>query len=103
VERGVRLAAVLGQSAGRVRRYIEDSGLPFDILIDEARDVMKAYGVWHRIGLDAFNIARPALFAIDRTGTIRALYVADRQDEFPSPTEIDEAVDLIAESEKPEP
>ena len=35
---------------------------PFEILIDETREVVKAYGVWHRIGLDAWNIARPAVF-----------------------------------------
>ena len=63
---------------------------------------MKAYGVWHRIGLDAFNIARPAFFAIDRSGIIRALYVADRQDEFPSLAEIDAAVDLVADRQRPD-
>ena len=48
-----------------MRRYIEDTGLPFNILIDESRDVSKAYGVWQRIGLDAWNIARPSLFLIE--------------------------------------
>ena len=28
-----------------MRRYIEETGLPFNILIDESRDVLKAYGV----------------------------------------------------------
>ena len=50
-----------------MRRYVEDTGLPFFILVDESREVTKRYGVWHRIGLDAWNIARPALFVIDRT------------------------------------
>ena len=40
-------------------------GLPFFVLIDETRAVTKQYGVWRRLGLDAWNIARPALFAID--------------------------------------
>ena len=52
-----------------MRRYIEETGLPFDILIDERRDMLRAYGVWHRIGLDAWNIARPAVFLIDQDGT----------------------------------
>jgi methyl-accepting chemotaxis protein len=84
----VQVVAVVAQSSTVVRRYIEETGLPFNILIDESRDVLKAYGVWHRLGLDAWNIARPALFLIDRTGAIRYSFVADTQQEFPSHEEI---------------
>jgi peroxiredoxin len=79
---------VVNQPSDKVKRYIEDSGLPFNILVDESRDVVKAYGVWHRVGLDAWNIARPALFVVDRTGIIRSIFVAESQDEFPSHEEI---------------
>jgi peroxiredoxin len=75
-----------------VRRYIEETGLPFNILIDESRDVLKAYGVWHRIGIDALNIARPALFVVDPTGAVRYSFVADKQHEYPSHEEIVEAL-----------
>ena len=71
-----------------MRRYIEETGLPFDILIDERRDMLKAYGVWHRIGLDAWNIARPAVFLINQDGTIQYSFVGDQQREFPSQAEI---------------
>jgi methyl-accepting chemotaxis protein len=84
----VQVVAVVAQSSSVVRRYIEDSGLPFNILVDESRDVLKAYGVWHRLGLDAWNIARPALFLIDRSGAIRYSFIGQRQDEFPSTDEI---------------
>ena len=84
---------MVGQSSVVVRRYIEDTGLPFNILVDESRDVMKAYGVWHRLGLDAWNIARPALFLIDQSGAIRYSFVAERQHEFPSHAEIMTAID----------
>jgi peroxiredoxin len=80
--------AVVAQRSEAVRRYIEDTGLPFNILVDESRDVLKAYGVWHRIGLDAWNIARPALFIVDPTGTIRYSFIGESQDEFPSHEEI---------------
>ena len=53
---------------------------------------MKAYGVWHRLGLDAWNIARPALFLIDRSGRIHYSFVGDSQEEFPSPQEISGAL-----------
>ena len=83
---------MLGQRQSQVRRYVEDKGLPFFVLVDETREVMKRYGVWHRVGLDAWNIARPALFVIERTGKIRAIFVGESQEEFPSPAEIDAAL-----------
>jgi glutaredoxin-dependent peroxiredoxin len=79
----------VAQSASRVRRYVEDVGLPFFVLVDEDRAVTKQYGVWHRLGLDAWNIARPAVFVIDRDGTIRAVFVGESQAEFPSTDEIE--------------
>ena len=88
----MQVVAVVSQSSVVVRRYIEDSGLPFNILVDESRAVLKAYGVWHRLGLDAWNIARPALFLIDSDGRIHYSFVSDRQDEFPSPEEISGAL-----------
>ena len=78
-----------------MRRYIEETGLPFDILIDESRDVLKAYGVWHRIGLDAWNIARPALFIIDRSGAIRYSFIGESQEEFPTHEEILRELDQV--------
>jgi peroxiredoxin len=52
--------------------------------VDDSRDVVKAYGVWHKVGFDAWNISRPALFLIDRQGTIRYSFVASSQSEFVS-------------------
>lgn len=85
--------AVVAQSSERVRTYIEETGLPFNILVDRSRAVLKAYGVWHAVGFDAWNIARPALFLIDRSGAIRYSFVAERQDEFPEPAEIMGAIE----------
>lgn len=85
---GVSLVMVVAQRSEKVRRYVEDRGLPFEILIDDSRDVLRAYGVWHRIGFDAYNIARPALFLIGHDGVVRYAFVAERQDEFPGFEEI---------------
>ena len=84
---------MLAQSREAVRRYVEDTGLPFDILIDERRDMMRAYGVWHRIGIDAWNIARPAVFLIDTDGRITYSFVGDNQREYPSQEAILAAAD----------
>jgi peroxiredoxin len=78
----------VAQRSEAVRRYIEDSGLPFNILIDESRDVLKAYGVWQRLALDGWNIARPALFLIDKTGLVRYSYIGKTQEDFPAHHEI---------------
>jgi peroxiredoxin len=85
----VSVVAIVAQQSAVVRRYVEDKGLPFYILVDETRAVTKAYGVWHRLGLDAWNIARPALFVIKATGTIQAIFVGESQEEFPTSDEID--------------
>ncbi|CAN5743663.1 hypothetical protein BH24ACI4_BH24ACI4_31390 [soil metagenome] len=83
---------VLAQRSEGVRRYIEDAGLPFDVLIDGSRQVSKAYGVWQRIGLDAWNIARPALFLIEPDRSISYSFIARSQGEFPSHEEIMDAI-----------
>ena len=90
----VATAVVLTQRASGVQRYTGDRLLPFELLVDETREVTKAYGVWHRIGLDAWNIARPALFLIGRDRAIRYSFIGDSQDEFPSHDEIVQALTL---------
>jgi methyl-accepting chemotaxis protein len=92
---GVQIVTVVAQSSSAVRRYIEETGLPFNILVDESRDVLKAYGVWHRFGLDAWNIARPALFLIDRSSRIRYSFIGESQEEFPDHDEIVRAIDTL--------
>jgi len=87
--------AVVAQRSEKVKRYIEDTSLPLDILIDDTRDTVKAYGVWHRVGFDAWNIARPSLFLIDRGGIIGYAFVADVQTEFPEHEEIMEELRKI--------
>jgi methyl-accepting chemotaxis protein len=86
-----------------VRRYIEETGLPFNILVDESREVLKAYGVWHRVGLDAWNIARPALFVIDPDRRIRYSFIAERQHEFPAHDEIAKALTATRGGRAPQP
>ena len=67
---------------------MEDTGLPFDILIDERRDMVKAYGVWHPIGLTALNISHPAVFLVNPDATIAYSFIGDHQAEFPAMQQI---------------
>ena len=50
--------------------------------------MMRAYGVYHRIGLTAFNIARPAVFLVEQDGRIAYSFIGDNQREFPPQGEI---------------
>lgn len=84
-----------------MRRYIEETGFPFDILVDEHRDVVRAYGVWHRVGLTAWNIGRPAVFLVDRDRTIRYVAVGENQREFPSQEDVMRMVDELEGAEEP--
>ena len=82
-----------------MRRYIEEVGLPFEILIDETREVAKQYGVWHAWGLDAYNIARPAVFLMDREGRIHYSFIASRQNQYPSAQEVTKAIEEMLNAE----
>ena len=83
---------VVGQRADAIRHYIEETGLGLDILADESREVARAYGVWKRRGLDGWNLARPAVFLIERDAHIRYSFVGASQREFPSHEELIAAI-----------
>lgn len=85
---GVAVAGVVGQAPAKVGQYLSAHPLPFPLLPDPERDVIKAYGVYHFIGIDAYNIARPSVFLIDRDRVVRYLYVSDNQLDRPDPKEI---------------
>ena len=76
------MAVILGQKCKAIAASMTRSTatLPFPILCDESRDVIKQYGVWHPIGVDAFNMSRPASFLIEApSGAIRYMFVGSAQ------------------------
>lgn len=60
-------------------KFLEKNPISFPFLLDEDRIVTKAYGLYHRIGLDALNIAHPATLVIDRERYVRFIYRGDNQ------------------------
>ena len=60
-------------------QYLAEHPISFAFLLDEDRAVTKAYGIYHRLGTDAINIARPATFIVDRKGILRFVYVSSQQ------------------------
>jgi peroxiredoxin len=80
----VYVAAEKRSGMFRPEKYLAEHPISFPFLLDEDRRVTRAYGVYHAIGRDAFNIARPSTFVIERTGKIRLIYVGmDQHDRMP--------------------
>lgn len=61
------------------QQFLNEHPTPFPFLLDEDRSVTKAYGVYHRLGVDAINIAHPATFVVGRDAMIRYIYVGANQ------------------------
>ena len=80
----VYVAAQKRSGMFRQEKYFAEHVISFPYLLDEDRKVTKAYGVYHAIGTDAFNIAHPATFVMDRESKIRLIYVGiDQHDRMP--------------------
>lgn len=74
------------------QKFLDEHPTPFPFLLDEDRSVTKAYGVYHRLGIDAINIAHPATFVVGRDARIRYSYVgANQTDRAP----IEQVLDVL--------
>src|SRR5579864_3167237 len=75
----VFLAAEKRDGMFKPAKFLEKHPVSFPFLLDEDRMVTKAYGLYHRLGTDAINIAHPATLVIDSTGMVRSIYRGDSQ------------------------
>lgn len=81
-EAGAELVLVAAEKRGgmfKPEEFLRKHPTSYFFLLDEDRSVTKLYGVYHRAGIDAINIAHPATFVIGRDGIIRYLYVGSSQ------------------------
>ena len=69
------------------------SGVPFPILYNPERDVVKAYGV---LNAQDNNLARPSTFIIDSSGVIRWKYLGSTYDR-PSPQQVLQELTKLSE------
>jgi peroxiredoxin len=60
-------------------KYLQSHRLSLPFLLDEDREVIKAYGVFHRIGIDAWNVSHPATLVIDRDSRVRYIFKGSSQ------------------------
>jgi len=79
---GARLSYIAAEKRNGVwkpGKFLEKHPVQAPFLLDESREVTKAYGLHHALGADALDIAHPATFLIDRSGVIRYLYRGEGQ------------------------
>lgn len=70
----VFVAAEKREGVWKPVEFLKKHPVGFPFLLDEDRSVAKAYGLYHRLGMDAINIAHPATIVVDRGGTVRFIY-----------------------------
>jgi peroxiredoxin len=75
----VYIAAEMGEGVWKPAKFLQSHPVSYPFLLDEDRSVTKAYGLYHRLGTDAFNIAHPASLVIDRDRKIEYIYRGDSQ------------------------
>ncbi len=87
--------AIAGQWPRELRGFAERNGITYPLLVDKDRSVIKSYGVYHWLSFEAYNIARPATFLIDKLGTIRYMYIGTHQFDLVDHTEVLECLKSI--------
>jgi peroxiredoxin len=79
---GAQLVYIAAEKHGgmfKPEKFLHEHPVSFPFLLDEDRVVTKAYGLYHRMGTDAINIAHPATLVVDGGGTVRYIYRGDNQ------------------------
>lgn len=97
-ERQVAVAFIAGQKKDGplgAGRYFKKHALPYPYLLDQPRDVIKAYGVYRPVGVDGIRTAHPSTFLIDRSGRVRWIYVGENQFDRPAPETVLEQVSTL--------
>jgi peroxiredoxin len=77
-KRGIRVVAISVDPVEASRVLGEKAGLTFPLLSDPEQKVIRPYDLLHiRGGPQGANIARPAEFLLDPTGTVRWVNLTD--------------------------
>ena len=98
---GVELVYIAAEKATGVwkpAKFLQAHPVSFPFLLDEDRSVTKAYGLYHRIGMDALNIAHPATLVINRDRVVRYIYRGDNQTDRAPFNQVMEAVNRLSVS-----
>ena len=75
----VYIAAEKSTGLWKPAKFLQSHPVSFPFLLDEDRTVTKAYGLYHRLGMDAIHIAHPANLVIDRDRMVEYIYRGENQ------------------------
>ena len=78
--------------------FAEKNRLPFTILSDYKREVIKTYGLelLNFAGLNSYTVAKRSIFIIDSKDTVRYVWVSDNPAVEPNYQEIQNALEKIS-------
>ena|SRR5687767_9019847 len=94
--RGLRVVAISNEPPEVNRPHREQVGFTFPILSDEKADVIRRYDLLHAGGgPEGTDIARPAEFLVDSTGTVRWVNLTDSAIVRARPEEVLKAYDAL--------
>jgi peroxiredoxin len=85
---GGLLLAISSEDQAHAARLKADLDLSFAVLADPARQVIRAYGVFHEHEPKGRLIARPATFVLDAVGVICFRYIGAAPTDRPEPETI---------------
>ena len=73
------IAAEKAAGVWKPAKFLAAHPVSFPFLLDVERIVTTAYGLYHRIGIDALNIAHPATLVVERDRKVSYIYRGDSQ------------------------
>ncbi len=95
-KRGVRIVAISVDSPDTNREHADKQGYTHTFLSDEKHEVIRQYDILHAGGGPTGDIARPAEFLIDSTGTVRWVNLTENYRIRPKPEDILKVVDGLS-------
>ena len=75
----VYIAAEKANGVWKPVKFLQSHPVSYPFLLDEDRSVTKAYGLYHRLGMDAIHIAHPATLVVHRHRSVGYIYRGDNQ------------------------
>jgi glutaredoxin-dependent peroxiredoxin len=79
------------------RAFAEKNRLPFPVLSDYNRDVIKQWGLelFDFAGLKGYTVAKRSIFILDETGIVRYIWISEDHSVEPNYNEIQNALEQI--------
>ena len=95
IEPVAAVIGIVGQDSRTTEDFLARNPLPFPLLPDPDREVVKQFGVFQRFSLEGFRIAYPSTLIIDAQGIVRYCYVGESQFDRPDLRQILHELDVM--------